>query len=228
MRQRIDQNRTQLGNLANVLLEGINLPEIDIRPDVLTSQGSRSAAFQGQSQSEKYRTQLVALFREFERLNNSPNGINDADFERVLEGFLVGLPNSRFRDLSTQMIERTKVETNFNRLKKSFGVAAGLYKAAIDKLRQSNPTLRFDVDRELFDFLQKETINVERIDNGTAYIEIYKEKTIEVPVQDARTKHLLHLLAVQLKKLSTKYPKVLAEMDVRLTEFFQQELIDII
>ena len=49
-----------------------------------------------------------------------------------------------------------------------------------------------------------------------------------MPVQDARAKHLLHLLAVQLKRLSGKYPKILSEMDIRLTEFFQQELIDVI
>ena len=40
---------------------------------------------------------------------------------------------------------------------------------------------------------------------------------IEVPVQDARTKHLMHLLAVQMKKFTSKYPKLNAEMDVRLS-----------
>lgn len=59
-------------------------------------------------------------------------------------------------------------------------------------------------------------------------MERYAERTIEVPVQDARSKHLLHLFAVELRKLSTKYPKILSEMDVRLSEFFQQELIDVI
>ena len=217
VKQRIEQNRTQLGGLANTLLDGINLPEVDIRPDALAGQGSRSTAYQGQSQGEKYKTQLVALFREFERLNNSPNGVTDADFERVMEGFLTSIPNSRFKEITTQMIERKKIEDNYNKLKKSFGVAGGLFRAALDRLKQSNPSLRIDIDRELFEYLQRENVNVERIDNGTAYIEVYKEKTVEVPVQDARTKHLLHLLAVQLKKLSSKYPKVLAEMDVRLT-----------
>jgi hypothetical protein len=31
-----------------------------------------------------------------------------------------------------------------------------------------------------------------------------------------------------MKKFTSKYPKLQEEMDVRLTEFFQQELIDII
>lgn len=48
-------------------------------------------------------------------------------------------------------------------------------------------------------------------------MERYSEKTIEIPVQDSRAKHLLHLFAVELKKLSSKYPKILSEMDIRLT-----------
>ena len=47
-------------------------------------------------------------------------------------------------------------------------------------------------------------------------------------MQDARTKHLIHLLAIQLKKFVEKYPKLRAETDGRLTEFFQQEIIDLI
>ncbi len=43
------------------------------------------------------------------------------------------------------------------------------------------------------------------------------EKIVEVPIQDSRTKHLIHLLAVQMKKFCSKYPKLLDEMDVRLT-----------
>jgi hypothetical protein len=56
----------------------------------------------------------------------------------------------------------------------------------------------------------------------------YREKIVEVPVQEARTKHLIHMLAVQMKKYFEKYPKLREECDTRLYEFFQQELIDII
>ena len=53
-------------------------------------------------------------------------------------------------------------------------------------------------------------------------VEKMVEKTVEVPVQDARTKHLIHLLATNYKKLFTKYPKLYDEMDSRLSEFFSQ------
>ena len=50
----------------------------------------------------------------------------------------------------------------------------------------------------------------------------YREKVVEVPIQDARTKHLIHMLAVQMKKYFEKYPKLKGECDNRLFEFFQQ------
>jgi hypothetical protein len=36
--------------------------------------------------------------------------------------------------------------------------------------------------------------------NGIANVIDYREKIVEVPIQDARTKHLIHLLAIQMKK----------------------------
>ena len=64
--------------------------------------------------------------------------------------------------------------------------------------------------------------------SGVVTITEYREKVIEVPIQDARTKHLIHMLAVQMKKNFDKYPKLRDECDSRLYEFFQQELIDVI
>ena len=44
--------------------------------------------------------------------------------------------------------------------------------------------------------------------NGVANLVEYRERVVEVPVQDARTNHLIHLLAVQLKKYVDRYPKL--------------------
>ena len=46
-------------------------------------------------------------------------------------------------------------------------------------------------------------------------------------MQDTRTKHLIHQLVTEMKKLTTKYPKLHDEIDPRLAEFFSQELIDV-
>jgi len=51
---------------------------------------------------------LVALFREFERLNNS-GAITDADIERILEGFLVGMTGSRIKESVDLAISRRKM-----------------------------------------------------------------------------------------------------------------------
>lgn len=64
--------------------------------------------------------------------------------------------------------------------------------------------------------------------SGVVSVVETREKVVEVPIQDARTKHLIHLLASQMKKNFDKYPKLRDECDVRLIEFFQQEIIDLI
>ena len=58
--------------------------------------------------------------------------------------------------------------------------------------------------------------------NGIVNLTDYRDRVVEVPVQDARTKHLIHMLAIQMKKFVEKYPKLREEMDGRLVEFFQQ------
>jgi hypothetical protein len=45
------------------------------------------------------------------------------------------------------------------------------------------------------DLLTSERVSIDRIDGGVVFMERFLEKTIEVPVQDARAKHLLHLFA---------------------------------
>ena len=51
---------------------------------------------------------------------------------------------------------------------------------------------------------------------------MHSDKTVEVPVQDTRTKRMIHLLATNLKQLSEKYPKLKGEMSQELQQFFSQ------
>ena len=84
------------------------------------------------------------------------------------------------------------------------------------------------MDPKIFDILKDQKITVFKTSNDIVHLERFSERTVEVPVQDARTKHLMHMLAVQMKKFTSKYPKLSDEMDTRLTEYFQEELIDMI
>ncbi len=82
--------------------------------------------------------------------------------------------------------------------------------------------MRIDIDNRVFDILKDHKIAIFKTGGDIVHLERFSERTVEVPVQDARTKHLIHLLAVQMKKFCGKYPKLMDEMDGRLTEFFQQ------
>jgi hypothetical protein len=68
-----------------------------------------------------------------------------------------------------------------------------------------------------------------QVATGAVFVSLSSgSRTVEVPVQDARTKHLIHLLAYELKNLFMHYPKLQGEIDPRLAEFLKQEIIDVI
>jgi hypothetical protein len=190
---------------------------------VLTREGasSRSKQYQNLPQAQKNKTQLVQLFREFEKVNNQ-DGITDADIERILEGFLVSFNGTRIKESVDLAIARRKSEEDYFRLKEQFGVAVGLMQSLVERIRRENPNVRVDLDPKIFDILKDHKISIYKTGSDIVHLERFSERTVEVPVQDARTKHLIHLLAVQMKKFTEKYPKLLSEMDVKLTEFFQQ------
>ena len=60
-------------------MEGVIIPEFggyDIRANQLIKDGTqpRTQSYSGQNESEKYKTKVVGMFREFERLANNPEG----------------------------------------------------------------------------------------------------------------------------------------------------------
>ncbi len=83
----------------------------------------------------------------------------------------------------------------------------GLIRAHSEKLRASGTGLALDFEGDLNSLIRSEGVNVSVV-NGIANIIDYKDRVVEVPVSDARTKHLIHLLAVQMKKFFAKYPKL--------------------
>lgn len=111
-------------------------------------------------------------------------------------------------------------------MKSNFASAASVWKNQLSRLVAKYPTERADLDYEITNVLQRTGVNAYNV-NGVEMVEVRSEKTVEVPVQDSRTKHLIHLLATNLKTLSAKYPKLLTEIDGKLVEFFQQEIIDV-
>jgi hypothetical protein len=75
LKRNIDLNRAKIGDLERVLLEGVTFPEVgsfEIKADLLAKDGaiSRSKSYQNLPENQKYKTKLIQLFREFEKLHN--------------------------------------------------------------------------------------------------------------------------------------------------------------
>ncbi len=106
-------------------------------------------------------------------------------------------------------------------MRANFASAASVWKNQLSRFVAKYPTERADLDFEITNILQRAGVSAYTV-NGVEIVEVHSSKTVEVPVQDSRTKHLIHLLATNLKTLSAKYPKLLTEIDSKLVEFFQQ------
>lgn len=192
--------------------------------------------------------QIVELEKKIqnleERLRRASKREKELEDEIVrLHTAMKGMSNA---NVSRQDIERMlqiTTETRsaaerFEKLQSQLVAFASLSKAQFDRLRSSGVKMEFE--GELSAILRAASgsyvsgisggsVGLEAsIVNGVVHLTDYRDRVVEVPVQEARTKHLIHMLAVQMKKYFEKYPKLREECDVRLYEFFQQELIDII
>lgn len=123
--------------------------------------------------------------------------------------------------------EIERLNKDIETLRGNFAAAASIWKSQVHKWVSKYPSERAELDYGITDILTRTSVSTYTV-NEIQTVEVHSEKTVEVPVQDSRTKHLIHLLTTNLKRLSGKYPKLLEEMDSRLVEFFQQELIDVI
>lgn len=92
MKKNFEINRSRIGDLERIILEGVNIPEVggfEIRADTLTKDGaqSRSRTHSDSAEDQKLKTKVIQMFREFERIFGQPN-FNQEQVERVLQGFL--------------------------------------------------------------------------------------------------------------------------------------------
>ena len=127
---------------------------------------------------------------------NNPN-VSKADLDRVC----------------INVVDYEKLSEKFNNLKNQVSSFGSLYRTQVDKLKTQG--VRFENEAALDTLLRSENL-VASVANGVVNLVEAKEKIVEVPIQDARTKHLIHLLATQMKKNFDKYPKLRDECDTRL------------
>ena len=75
-------------------------------------------------------------------------------------------------------------------------MAATIYADIIAKLKKQNigVGLPYEIDN-LFELLHREKVTATQVPVGNIFIDMQSNgKVVEVPVQDVRTKHLIHLL----------------------------------
>lgn len=124
-------------------MDGVILADFgnfDIKSDVI-SDGSltmRSRVYQQQTETQKYKARLVQFFREFERLSNQSQGITDFEVQRILEGFLINMPETKLYAKMQFSIYQYQQNQELKRLRENFGIAAGLFADMVAKLRRDN------------------------------------------------------------------------------------------
>jgi hypothetical protein len=120
----------------------------------------------------------------------------------------MGLPrDSHLKLRLTEGEKRINQDRRYVEIEEKFSLASDIYKQQLEKIKLQNPGLRIDIDDEIFSVLRSSNSAAFRV-GDVIQIEKRVERTVEVPVQDSRTKHLIHLLASNYKKLFTKYPKL--------------------
>ena len=133
--------------------------------------------------------------KEIVRLKSTIRSLNNPNVGRQeIEQILIGAQEFRALD------------DRYQKLRAQFSTFGGLLRSQFDRLRNL-PGVKLDFESNLNQLLATEGLEVSVV-NGIANIIDYKEKVVEVPIQDARTKHLIHLLAVQMRKYFEKYPKL--------------------
>lgn len=181
--------------------------------------------------------QIVELEKRIQNLEERLRRANAREIE--LENRIVALKaeNLTLRDKSytgEKLEAALRREAAFDQAQKdldtyrgNFAAAVSLWNNQLGQLKAKYPNDRFELTPELNNLLLSSGVTAYTT-NGFTTIETQSSRTLEVPVQDSRTKHLIYILATNLKRISQKYPKILTEVDAEIAEFFQQELIDVI
>lgn len=100
LKRNAELNRYKIADAEKIIFEGVAFPEVgsfDIKAEVFSEAtlSSRSRVYQQQPEGQRYKTRLVQFFREFERLVSQSQGITDFEVERILEGFLSNMVDSK-------------------------------------------------------------------------------------------------------------------------------------
>ena len=102
--------------------------------------------------------------------------------------------------------ELKSVQQKYETLKKQVSSFASLLNIHIEKLKGTS--YRFEFENELKNLLNVDCGIESYMANGILTFVDYRDRVIEVPVQDTRTKEVIQMLAFHMNKFFKNYPKL--------------------
>lgn len=138
-----------------------------------------------------------------------------------------GLSGGRLEEAIRKEKDYEQAQVDLKTLKETFATTAGIWLKQLESYKRKYPNDNWEIDSSITERLRSSNIKPITV-NDFSFLEVHSDKTVEVPVQDVRTKRLVHLLTNNLKTMSEKYPKLKEEMNAEILELFNQEIIDLI
>ena len=103
-------------------MEGVTIPDVgsfDVKVDAFTDNSlmSRSRSYQQMPEGSKNKAKIVQFVRELERIVNQQTGFNDADVERVIEGFISNMNGSKLSTSVKRSLDLFGLTFEYQRLR---------------------------------------------------------------------------------------------------------------
>ena len=138
-----------------------------------------------------------------------------------------GINGIKLEDAIRREKDLESAQNDLKNLRDTFAATVGIWINQLNGYKAKYPNDRWDLDTQISQRIRDSKIQPITVGDHT-FLEVHTDKTVEVPVQDLRTKQLIHVLTTNLRKLAEKYPKIRTEFNAELSQYFEQELIDVI
>ena len=109
-------------------------------------------------------------------------------------------------------------------MRTTFETVMGVWNKQLRDISAKYPEDSWKIDQGILDKIQNYKLEALHF-NDFAFLELRAETSNEI-VQEKNTLEIIKLFAVNLKRLTDKYPKLNAELDERIQEYYSQQVID--
>ena len=111
-------------------------------------------------------------------------------------------------------------------MRTTFETVMGVWNKQMRDISAKYPEDRWKIDQGILDKIQNYRFEALHF-NDFAFLELRADKSTEI-VQEKNTLEIIKLFAVNLKRLTDKYPQLKKELDEKIQEYYSQHIIDVI